>query len=316
MDIMDKLVETGYWFVYISLELTVLFLVISFIIGVITTYFSPQRIKSTLERHGKGPLGNALGATLGGLLPFCSCSSIPVLIGLLNVGVPFRIAMSFLVASPLGVFNPVVISLFSALFGLRVALAYIVTTFIAAVLAGMVLNWLGLADQTRKVTVTGGAENIDAIIVAEGTTRWERIKPRLSKSWRFTRHLYKRMLPFMLGGVAIGALIRGFVPEGFLAQYAGQSNPFAVPIAAAIGVPMYIRTSTLIPIASALVGKGVGLGTVMALIIGGAGASIPELSLLSAIFKKKLFIAYIITIFLIATIIGLLFNFLAGQQWL
>ena len=316
MDIMDKLAETGYWFVYISLELTVLFLVISFIIGVITTYFSPQRVKSTLERHGKGPLGNALGATLGGLLPFCSCSSIPVLIGLLNVGVPFRIAMSFLVASPLGVFNPVVISLFSALFGLRVAIAYIVTTFIAAVLAGMVLNWLGLADQTRKVTVTGGSENIDAITVAEGATRWERIKPRLSKSWRFTRDLYKRMLPFMLGGVAVGAFIHGFVPEGFLAQYAGQSNPFAVPLAAAIGVPMYIRTSTMIPIASALVGKGVGLGTVMALIIGGAGASIPELSLLSAIFKKKLFIAYIITIFLIATIIGLLFNFLAGQQWL
>jgi len=312
MDIMDKLAETGYWFVYISLELTVLFLVISFIIGVITTYFSPQRIKSTLERHSKGPLGNALGATLGGLLPFCSCSSIPVLIGLINVGVPFRIAMSFLIASPLGVFNPVVISLFSALFGLRVALAYIVTTFIAAVLAGMVLNWLGLADQTRKVTVTGGSENIDAIMVAEGTTRWERIKPRLSKSWRFTRDLYKRMLPFMLGGVAVGAVIHGFVPEGFLAQYAGQSNPFAVPLAAAIGVPMYIRTSTMIPIASALVGKGVGLGTVMALIIGGAGASIPELSLLTAIFKKKLLIAYIITIFLIATIIGLLFNFLAG----
>lgn len=316
MDIMDKLAETGYWFIYISLELTILFLVISFIIGVITTYFSPQRIKSTLERRGKGPLGNALGVTLGGLLPFCSCSSIPVLIGLINVGVPFRIAMSFLVASPLGVFNPVVISLFSALFGLRVALAYIVTTFIAAVLAGMVLNWLGLAGQTRKVAVTGGAENIDAIIVAEGTTRWERIKPRLSKSWRFTRDLYKRMLPFMLGGVAVGAFVHGFVPEGFLAQYAGRSNPFAVPLAAAIGVPMYIRTSTLIPIASALVGKGVGLGTVMALIIGGAGASIPELSLLSAIFKKKLFIAYIITIFLIATIIGLLFNFLAGQQWL
>ncbi|RLC62834.1 MAG: permease [Chloroflexi bacterium] len=316
MEIMDKLAETGYWFVYISLELTILFLVISFIIGVITTYFSPQRIKGALEKRSKGPLGNALGATLGGLLPFCSCSSIPVLIGLINVGVPFRIAMSFLVASPLGVFNPVVISLFSALFGLRVALAYIVTTFIAAVLAGMVLNWLGLADQTRKVAVTGGAENIDAIVVAEGATRWERTKPRLSKSWRFTRDLYKRMLPFILGGVAIGAFIHGFVPEGFLAQYAGQANPFAVPLAAAVGVPMYIRTSTLIPIASALVEKGVGLGTVMALIIGGAGASIPELGLLSGIFKRKLFITYIITIFLIATIIGLLFNFLAGQQWL
>jgi len=316
MEIMDKLAETGYWFVYISLELTILFLVISFIIGVITTYFSPQRIKGALEKRSKGPLGNALGATLGGLLPFCSCSSIPVLIGLINVGVPFRIAMSFLVASPLGVFNPVVVSLFSALFGLRVALAYIVTTFIAAVLAGMVLNWLGLADQTRKVVVTGGAENIDAIVVAEGATRWERTKPRLSKSWRFTRDLYKRMLPFILGGVAIGAFVHGFVPEGFLAQYAGQANPFAVPLAAAIGVPMYIRTSTLIPIASALVEKGVGLGTVMALIIGGAGASIPELGLLSGIFKRKLLITYIIAIFLIATIIGLLFNFLAGQQWL
>ena len=316
MDIMDKLAETGYWFVFISLELTILFLVISFIIGIITTYFSPQRIKNTFERRGKGPLGNALGATLGGLLPFCSCSSIPMLIGLINVGVPFRIVMSFLIASPLGVFNPVVISLFSALFGLKVALAYIVTTFIAAVLAGMVLNWLGLADQAKKVAVTGGAENIDTMIVAEGATRWERNKPRLSKSWRFTRDLYKKMFPFMLGGVALGAIIHGFVPEGFLAQYAGQSNPFAVPLAAAIGVPMYIRTSTMIPIASALVGKGVGLGTVMALIIGGAGASIPELSLLSAIFKRKLFIAYIITIFLIATIIGLLFNFLAGQQWL
>jgi len=313
---MDKLVETGYWFIYISLELTILFLVISFIIGVITSYVSPQRIKSVLERRGKGLLGNALGATLGGLLPFCSCSTIPMLVGLLNVGVPFRIAMSFLIASPLGVFSPVVISLFAALFGLRVALAYIVITFIAAVSAGMVLHWLGLADQTRKVAVTGGAENIDAIVVAEGGTRWQRIKPILSKSWNFTWGLYKRMLPFLLAGVAIGAFIHGFVPEGFLARYAGQSNPFAVPLAAAIGVPMYIRTSTLIPICAALVSKGVGLGTVMALIIGGAGASIPELGLLSGIFKKRLLIAYIITIFLIATIVGLLFNFLAGQQWL
>lgn len=311
---MDRLAQAGYWFVYISLELTVLFLVICFIIGVITTYVSPQRVQDILERHGKGPLGNALGVTFGGLLPFCSCSTIPMLIGLLNVGVPFRIAMSFLIASPLGVFNLIVISLFSAMFGIRVAIAYIVTTFIAAVLAGMVLNWLGLANQVRKVAVSGGAEDNDAVIIAEGATRWERIKPRLRESWRFTRDLYKRMLPFLLGGVAVGAFIYGFVPENFFVQYAGQANPFAVPLAAVIGVPMYVRTETMIPIASALIEKGVGLGAVMALIIGGAGASIPELSLLSAIFKRRLFIAYIITIFLIATIIGLLFNFLAG--WL
>ena len=110
--------------------------------------------------------------------------------------------------------------------------------------------------------------------------------------------------------------MKGVIPPPQYDRFAGQSNPFAVPLAAAIGVPMYVRTETLIPIASAMVSKGVGIGTVMALIIGGAGASIPELSLLSKLFKKRLFIAYIVTIFLIGTLIGLMFNFMAGQRWL
>jgi uncharacterized membrane protein YraQ (UPF0718 family) len=312
---MDRIEEAGYWFLYTALELTVLFLVITFIIGIITSYVPAERVKGVLERHGKGIRGNALGAVLGGLMPFCSCSAIPMLIGLLNVGVPFRIAMSFVIASPIGVFNLIVISLFSTLFGVKVAALYVVTTFIVAVLAGTVLNWLGLADQIKRVTMVGGPEDDDAMM-AVGATRWERFKPRLRKSWGFSRNLYRQMIPFLLIGVTVGAFIKGFVPEDFFVEYAGQDDMFAVPLAAVIGVPMYVRTETLIPISSALVDKGVSMGTVMALIIGGAGASIPELSLLSAIFKRKLFIAYVITIFLIATTIGLLFYFLERLGWL
>jgi len=156
---MDMLLETGKWFIFISLELSILFLVIGFVIGVIITYAPAQRIQSVLERHGRAPIGNALGVVFGGLLPFCSCSTIPVLVGLLNVGVPFSIAMSFLIAAPLGIFNLIEISLFSALFGFRVALAYIITTFVAAVSAGIVLNWLGLANQVKRVVVAGGNGN-------------------------------------------------------------------------------------------------------------------------------------------------------------
>ena len=113
---MNGLAQAGYWFLYISLELTILFLLITFIIGVITTYLSPEKIQASLQKYGKGLLGNIYGTVLGGLLPFCSCSTIPMLIGLLKVGVPFRIAMSFLIASPLGVLNLVVISLFATVF--------------------------------------------------------------------------------------------------------------------------------------------------------------------------------------------------------
>lgn len=312
---MDKVAETGYWFLFTALELTLLFLVITFIIGVITSYIPAQRVRGILERYGKGIRGNAMGAILGGLMPFCSCSAIPMLIGLLNVGVPFRIAMSFVIASPIGVFNLIVISLFSALFGVKVAALYVVTTFLVAVLAGMILNWLGLADQIKKVAIIGGTEE-DDVMMTEGITRWERFKPRLRKSWGFSRGLYRQMIPFLLIGVGVGAFIHGFVPEDFFVQYAGQDNIFAIPLAAVIGVPMYVRTETLIPISSALVDKGVGMGTVIALIIGGAGASIPELSLLSAIFKRKLFIVYVITIFLVATMVGLFFYFLAGLNWI
>ena len=308
----NSLVQAAYWFVYISLELSILFIGITFIIGLITSYVSPQKVESFLSKYGKGVIGNILGTAVGGLIPFCSCSTIPAVAGLLNVGVPFRIAMSFLIASPLGVFNVAVFSLFALIFGFKVAILYIITTFIGAVLAGLILgsDRLNLKSEVKLVRIIGKSKDEDPLVVTENAGRWEKIKSRLIKSWVYARGLYKQMIPFLLIGVGVGAFIYGFVPEEFFLKCAGPENPFAVPIAAAVGVPMYVRTETMIPICSALVNKGVGMGTVMALIIGGAGASIPEVSLLSALFKKKLLIGYLITIFSIATIIGYLFNFI------
>lgn len=310
MDGLNSLREAAYWFVYISLELTILFVGITFIIGLITTYVSPKKVEGILSRYGRGIAGNILGAVFGGLLPFCSCSTIPALVGLLNVGVPFRIAMSFLIASPLGVFNIAVISLFAVIFGFRVAVLYVAATFVAAVLAGIILGGLNLEREVKAVRIVGAQEEV-AITTVEDASGWEALKPRLAVAWGFAQNLYRQMIPYLLVGVGIGAFIYGFVPEGFFIKYAGAGNPFAVPLAAAIGVPMYVRTETMIPIASAFVKKGVSVGTVMALLIGGAGASIPELTLLSSIFKRKLMIAYIVTIFGIATVVGYLFNFIA-----
>ncbi len=305
----SQLQQAAYWFVYIFLELSILLLVISFAISIVTYFITPVKVRRWMDKYSQGLTGNIIGTALGGLLPFCSCSTIPALIGLLNVGVPFRVAMSFLIASPLGVLNLVVISLFSTMFGTKIAIMYIVATFIAAVLAGIVLDKLGLASEVKDVEVRGIEE--ETIAPRTNTAnRWERWKPVLIRARDSAWTLYKQMIPFLLVGVGVGAWIYGFVPTQFFVKYAGPQNPFAVPIAAAIGIPMYVRTETMVPICSALVKKGVGLGTVMALIIGGAGASIPELSLLAAIFKRKLFIAYIVTIFVIASIIGYSFNFL------
>ncbi|MGB9887216.1 MAG: permease, partial [Moorellales bacterium] len=290
------------FFVMISLELVVLFVGITFLVSLILQYVSPERIQRVLAGKKLG-LGNVIAAAFGGVTPFCSCSAVPILMGLLELGVPFGVAMSFLVASPLGVFNPVVLSLFGALLGRRVLVLYVISTFIAAVLAGMLLNALGLGRYVKKVRIIAALNNA-------GQTGPLTAKERARVAAQNAIGLFLQMLPYLLVGVAIGAFIYGFVPASFLARIAGPGNPLAVPVAAAIGVPLYVRTETIIPIGFALIKKGVSVGAIMALTIGGAGASIPELSMLAGVFKRRLWFAYILTMFAIATLIGYLFNFI------
>ncbi|MGC9444282.1 MAG: permease [Candidatus Methanospirareceae archaeon] len=292
-----NVITAGLFFIKIAGELTILFIGITFLVGLIQEYVPAKAVKKRLEGRGAG-VGNMLGAGFGALTPFCSCSTIPILLGMLEVGIPFGITMSFLIASP--ILNPIIVSLFAALLGWKITAIYVVLTFFAAVVLGITLDRLGFANQLKSV----------AVVSREDITVATDVKSRVTRSGRFAWSLFAQLMPYLLIGAAIGALIYGFLPEGFLAGFAGAENPFAVPVAAIIGVPMYIRASTLIPIGFALTEKGMSIGAVMALVIGGAGASIPEVMLLSAAFKKKLLVAYLVTIFATATIIGYLFNLL------
>lgn len=318
------------FFIYISLELIILFIGITFLVSLLLQYVSQEKVQKLLAGRRLG-LGNFIGAAVGGIVPFCSCSAVPMLMGLLELGIPFGIAMSFLIASPLGVFNPVVLSLFGTLLGPRVLLLYVATTYCAAVITGIIFEALGLGKYVKKVSIIGTAGSCcsgsnaeattssccsaDSCCTSDQTQHAKNSRGLLGDRCRIAARnavgLFRQMVPFLLIGVAIGAVIYGFVPESFLVRVAGPDNPFAIPVAAAIGVPLYVRTETLIPVGFAMIQKGVSVGAIMALAIGGAGASIPELSMLAGIFQRKLWLAYIFTMFLIASIIGYIFNFLA-----
>jgi len=284
------------YFVEIAVELTVLFIGITFLVGLIQEYVSDETIKKAMGGRHK-VVGSILGAGFGALTPFCSCSTIPMLLGMLNAGVPFAAAMAFLLSSPL--LNPVIISLFVILLGWKVASFYFAITFVGTVIISLLLDGLGFASHVKPAAVIRSSCDCQQATDA---------KSRIQRSARFAFSLFRQLMPYLLIGAGIGAFIHGFVPTEIVSRFAGPSNPLAVPVAATVGIPLYIRAETMIPIGLALTEKGMSVGAVLALIIGGAGASIPELALLSAIFKKKLLSAFVVTVFVIAVTAGYLTN--------
>jgi hypothetical protein len=295
----DNLATAMSFFIEIAVELIVLFIGITFLVGLIQEYVPDETIKRALGgRHRI--LGSFLGAGFGALTPFCSCSTIPLLLGMLNAGVPFASAMAFLFASPL--LNPVIVSLFIILLGWKITALYFSVTFLAAIVIGLMLDSLGFASQVKSVAAVRGCCDCKPA---------EDAKSRVQRSARFAFSLFRQLVPYLLLGAGIGAFIHGFVPTELISSIAGRGNPFAIPVAAIIGVPIYIRAETMIPIGLALIEKGMSTGAVLALVIGGAGASIPELTLLSAIFKRKMLAAFVLTIITIAIAVGYLANWLA-----
>ncbi len=292
---MNSLETSLYFFGFIMVELSLLFIGISTIIGVTLVYIPDDKLQRWLSH--KGAFGNVLGALMGGLTPFCACSTIPMTVGMLKARVPFGPVMSFVVASP--ILNPIVLSMMVALLGIKAGIIYAVVSFIAAVLFGLILEKLGFAKQVKNVIVTGGRQN-DATL--------ETFKDKLRHAFTSALNDYKSVFLYLVIGVAIGAVIKGFIPQNLIVSVAGPQNPAAVPVAAVIGIPLYIRATTAIPIGLALIQKGMSVGAVIALIIGGAGMAIPEMSLLAGIFRPRLVAALVGVIFLTAVTAGLLFN--------
>ena len=300
---LNNLTTTGEYFLLITGELLGLFIGVSFFVTVLQEFISEETLRRFLTRPSKW-LGNILGAFFGAITPFCSCSTIPILVGLLNAGAPFGATMSFLIASPL--LNPIILGLFLMLLGWKVMVAYAVITFIAAVLVGTVWERMGLASDYKAGTLQSGCGcNCSGASATIELLTWQE---KMKRAWGQTWILFRQVFPYLLIGAGVGAFIYGFIPEEFIIRVAGPDNPWAISVAAAIGVPMYIRVETVLPISSALLDKGMGLGALIALVIGGAGASIPEITLLASIFKPRLVSIFVITILCTAIIAGYLFQ--------
>ncbi|MDI5834906.1 permease [Shewanella xiamenensis] len=374
--LITMLKETVNMFAFLALELTLLFLVISYLVGMLQEFVTPQKVQSILSsRNGKGYL---IAVLLGSITPFCSCSTIPFLKGLLRARAGFGPMMVFLFASPL--LNPIIVGLFVVTFGVKVAVFYFVMAMGVSVIAGYILEKLGFERYVRKEAY--GQENVEhssccdtkaapALSLCGETTKlapivslcsdvksspkmflYADVKPtsalssccetkpaplassccgttsasatpgadiptvppkldivsRSLRVWRTTWKDFKHVLPYLFVGVLLGSFIYGFIPTEFIVNYAGEATWYAIPVAAVIGIPLYIRAEAVIPLTAALVQKGMAMGSVMAFIIGSAGASITEVILLKAIFKNQMIAAFLGVILGMAIASGFLYG--------
>lgn len=302
-----SLAETGRWFLITTAELVVLFLALSFLVGLLQSWIPQEKIRSIFERR-RPVTGYLVGAAFGAATPFCSYSTIPVLAGLLRSGAPFGPTMAFLFASPL--LDPVVLGVLVFLIGVEGTLYYAALTFFASVLIGALFARLGLEKHVKplgKATVGNACEDdleYDTVGSAKG--------PVLRKAWSDAWAFFVPAVPYLLVGTAAGAAIYGLVPTAWVVAVAGPGQPFAIPLAAALGVPMYVNAETFFPISAALLEKGVGVGAVVALVITSMGVSIPEVVLLGSLFRWRMVAVLVGSVFAVAVGGGTLFALTLG----
>nr|WP_231893439.1 permease [Rossellomorea aquimaris] len=279
-------------FISIALELTVLFVLVSFMINIIQGFIPYRKIESIMNKSH--PIISAIIAVLFAFVtPFCSCSTIPIVVNLLRNHVRFSIVMIFLFASP--VLDITIMSLMTYVLGWKVSLVYIIITTILSIIIGFTLSALGFQKSLRNVIL----ENFS---YPESKGNFN-----INRTLKETMSLMKTVYPFLIMGAGIGAIIHGTIPTQWISTFLGGENIWLVPLAAIIGIPLYIRLSTMIPISQILIAKGMALGPVMALMIASAGASLPEVTLLHSIFKKKLVFAFVGSVLLMSTLSGFLF---------
>lgn len=277
-------------FVTLVVELSVLFLGISFLINLLQIWIPYDKINKWLS--GSNTFIGALGAIIFAFVtPFCSCSTIPIVVNLLNKKVRFGIVMIFLFSSP--ILDPTILTLMVFALGWKVALFYTVITSVLSVIIGFSLERMGFESAVKKV-IAPEIESTPATI-------------SVKTSWKETMDLMKAVYPYLLIGAAIGAFIHKVVPTEWIITYLGGDSWWLIPIAAIVGIPLYIRLSAMIPVSQILIAKGMGAGAVMALVISSAGASMPEIVLLNSIFHKRLVMAFIVSVVLMSTVSGFLF---------
>jgi len=336
--------ETAVFFTYTMTELAVLFVGISFLVGVLNELLPKDKVQQLLSgKHGRGYL---IGSILGGLTPFCSCSTIPVTVGLLRAKAGFGPTMAFLFTSPL--VNPIIIPLFFTLLGFEVTIVYAAVAIGMTIVISFLLDRAGFSRYVKRDVLFDNHDRGDSPVKESSqepstccnpeqiSSQPVQLSPAMqcctvsgsspignsftpipmyaAQSGRWKRifndavQQFRKLLPFVVLGVAIGSIIHGFLPADLVAQLAGADNPLAVPVSAVVGIPLYLRAITMVPIAASLIAKGMSMGAVVALIIGGAGASLPEVAMLKGIFRLPLLAAFLASVMIMAISAGFLVN--------
>lgn len=284
-------------FLSLSKNLLVLFIGISFLISFLQAYAPIEKIEKWMG--SKNPLvANFAGAFLGFITPFCSCSTIPLLVTMLNRNISFQTVMTYLFSSPL--LDPWIIALMAYMYGVKATIIYTITTFIFSMIIGWYLDKKNYKEHVKNVFIKG-------TIPEQNRERRRNLLLNIKLSFKETWELIKTVLVYILIGALVGAIIKEAVPTDFLNLISDQNQWWVIPLAAVIGVPLYIRLSTMLPMAQILLVNGFPIAPTMALLIGGAGASLPEIIMLKSIFSTKLITAFITSVFLMATFSGYLF---------
>lgn len=330
MDLIN-LQEALSFFIVGFLELSVLFLGISFFVEILNMKINPEKIQKILSSKKSGYL---TASALGSITPFCSCSTIPLTIGLIRAKAGFGPIMTFLFTSPL--LNPIVVIVFYITFGVEVTIVYSITALLASLAAGYTLEKLGFEkyiklDQDEKEKENKNAPSSKFAVkkdaccessIAPSTLKFtpnnvnaccegskeenkkEIYKNLFKKTWK----QFVSFIPYIAIGIGIGAFVHGFVPEEFITKYANKDNLLAIPISALAGIPLYIRASTMVGLGPELIANGVSMGAILALTIAGAGASLPEMIMLKKIFKMPIMIFFLVSVFTMAIGCGYIVN--------
>lgn len=304
MEQASRLAEAMDFFIYDTTKILILLFLISAVMGVINAYFPVDRLRNFLVSHKLYGLDYLLASVFGAVTPFCSCSSIPLFIGFVKGGIPLGVTFSFLITSPL--VNEVAVAMFLGAFGLKVTLIYVLSGILLGTIGGVMLGRMRLERfltpwviglQKKSMAVTGAWE-------AGETGFLQRLPEILEGSWEVVRGV----LLYVVIGIAIGAGIHGFVPDGFFSGALGSGRWWTVPLAVVLSVPMYSNAAGIIPMIQAFVQKGVALGTAIAFMMGVVGLSLPEATMLKKVMTWKLIGIFFGTVTLFIIVSGWLFN--------
>ncbi|MEN6373116.1 MAG: permease [Armatimonadota bacterium] len=287
------------FFIFETPKVLMLLVLVVFGIGIIRSYFTPERTRQILAGKRES-VGNVMAAMLGIVTPFCSCSAVPLFIGFVQAGVPLGVTLSFLIAAPM--INEVAVVLLFGMFGWKVAAVYVTTGLFIAIFAGWIIGRLKLErfveDWVYEMQMSQSNLETQNIAWAE----------RVDAGKTAVREIVGKVWPYVIAGIAVGAGIHGYVPEGLLASFMGKSAWWSVPLAVILGVPMYSNAAGIIPVVSALIEKGAALGTVLAFMMSVIGLSLPEMIILRKVLKIRLIAVFVGVVAAGILVVGYLFN--------